>query len=128
VGAVGGWLSLVFDVACLRHREIRLGVWVSLKALIAYGIFRVRAVAGITSRAMKAKGHILLCPLLQRCYVGAFLRHLQLLLVLLWGDGGAAEWDADDRVVGVRGGGGYGPVRWLWRVCGLVPVRGDFGA
>ena len=37
-----------------------------------------------------------MCPLLQRCHAWTLLRHLQLLLLLLRGDGGAAERDADD--------------------------------
>jgi hypothetical protein len=85
----------------------------SPKAPIAYYLFRLCASAGITSRAVKANGPCRLCPLVQRCYVRAFLRHLQLLPVLLRGDAGAAERHAYAGLVGVRGGGGRRSVRRL---------------
>jgi hypothetical protein len=51
-----------------------------------------------------------LCPLVQGCDAWTVLCHLQLLLLLLWGDEGAAEWDADARVLGLCGPVGLDPV------------------
>jgi hypothetical protein len=72
-----------------------------------YGLSRLRVGGGITNRAVKANGLVGLCPLLQRCYAGTFLRHLQLLPVLpvpsvaegLRGDAGAAQRTTDIVVV-----------------------------
>ena len=101
----------MFVLACLSKKRARLFAGGGYLRSFDRDLSRLRGVGGITNRAVKTKGHVLLCPHIQGCDAQSVLCHLQLLLVLLRGDGSAADRHADDRVVGIRGAGGRKTVR-----------------